>query len=339
MQHLKFKILTFFISVILLLGSFELLLRLSGYGPWKDHIVVNKPVMHEPDSKLGWKNKPGKYVYSAYVPNEKDIKVTFLADNSRITEEETISNQVDNRDKMVIVGCSFTQGWAISDDETYAWKLQHQYPKLKVLNYGTGGYGTYQSLLVLERFFTNNSKPVKLVLYGMIGEHEIRNVASEGWLRAIARSSKRSRHISVPYSTIDNDGNLSRHFIEIPESYPMWPLREWLATSSFLQRIYIRLKTMKRAFQARLVTEKLLLEMKNFVEKQGTKLVVTLLAFKDNNTKLHYVEFFEKQNIKYIDCVYPLTPDMRVRGEGHPNGKMNTRWASCIANSIGKYLN
>ena len=38
-----------------------------------------------------------------------------------------------------------TQGWAIDDNETYPWKLQKRYPSLNVLNYGTGGYGSYQS--------------------------------------------------------------------------------------------------------------------------------------------------------------------------------------------------
>ncbi len=38
--------------------------------------------------------------------------------------------------------------------------------------------------------------------------------------------------------------------------------------------------------------------------------------------------------IRVIDCTYPITREMKVEGEGHPNGQMNTRWAKCIADGL-----
>src|SRR5262249_12408647 len=50
----------------------------------------------------------------------------------------------------LFIGCSFTQGWAISDQETFPWGVQEHFPAARVLNAGTAGYGTYQSLLGLS---------------------------------------------------------------------------------------------------------------------------------------------------------------------------------------------
>ena len=44
-----------------------------------------------------------------------------------------------------------------------------------------------------------------------------------------------------------------------------------------------------------------------------------------------YTEYCKARHIEYIDCAYPLTPEMQVPGDNHPNGTMHTLWANCIA--------
>lgn len=337
MKKIIFSIITFCISLILLLVSSELLLRFTGHQPWSYKVRSNEPVMFKPDQVFGWKNKEGSYIYPAYVPTGKDIKVTSLADGSRITSE--IAVEADERDKFIIVGGSFTQGLAISDHETFPWKLQGKYPFVKVLNYGTSGYGTYQSLLVLENFFKNSESPA-MVLYGFIDNHEKRNVATPGRLKGIRSGSRRrgGHVVYLPYCTINNHGTLVR---ESPISYPpIWSLSKSLATANFFQYHSLVLKSLRRRFQRRLVTEKLLLEMNRLSKENGTIFMVALLHFGDNpKQKSHYINFLEKNHIEAVDCVYPMTPEMKVKGEGHPNGKMNTLWANCIAKAIGDSLN
>jgi lysophospholipase L1-like esterase len=102
--------------------------------------------MHEFDRLLGWRPKPGRYVYPVGVEAKTPIRFTILADGSRVTAGER-----ENRVRPVLVlGDSFTQGWAVSDEETYAWKLQERFPTARFVNYGTAGYSTYQSLLRLK---------------------------------------------------------------------------------------------------------------------------------------------------------------------------------------------
>lgn len=83
----------------------------------------------------------------------------------------------------------------------------------------------------------------------------------------------------------------------------------------------------------RLVTEKVLLEMKKITNQHGTTFVMVLL-YADTEAKSHYMSFCRANNIPCVDCIYPITSEMQVPGEGHPNGKMNSLWAERIANEL-----
>ncbi len=320
-------------SIAVLLGAalavalVELLLRASGRRPWRYYgAEINAPTIHEPDAELGWKAKPGSYEIPPHAPGSPAIRVTILPDGTRFTGAEDANG--DGRSKLAFVGGSLTHGWAISDDETFAWRIQEQFPSLRVANFGTGGYGTYQSLLVLERVFSQ-PRPPRMVFYGFMEAHEVRNVAHPLWLLLAALRSRRGG-VFIPYCTLDADGSLTRH---VPVSYPEWPLRQHLATVAFLQEGYVNFIAGNRTSQGRAVTERLLIEMNRLVNQHGARLWVVLLHLSPTG-KSHYVEFLERHGIDWIDCAFPMSREMKVPGEGHPNGKMHARWAECIAAKI-----
>lgn len=264
--------------------------------------------------------------------------MTFVEDGRRATKRrETTSNGSTGRvGELVVVGGSYTQGWAISDEETYPYKLQERYPLLDVRNYGTGGYGTYQSLLVLERQLPRQRSP-RIVLYGFIEHHETRNIAPAEWMKSLSQASASRQNPYIPYATIGSNGVVVRH----TGRYIALPLREWLATVSFMEDIYMRLEDgiggASRWDQARMVTEQLLIEMNRISQAHGAQFAVVFLS-SEPKARAHYKAFLQQHDITTIDCSYPLTSDMRVPGEGHPNGLMNSRWAKCVADALDKQL-
>ncbi len=346
---MKTKLLTAAVTLCALalaLALGEAVLRMAGRKPWfyykKD---TNEPTMHEPDSVLGWRNKPGEYLVPAYSKKGDDVHLTFLEDGRRATGTPAAGTPAagtpaagtpaagtpaagDGSRELVVVGGSFTQGWAISDHETYAWKLQEKYPSLEVLNYGTGGYGTYQSLLVLERELPRLGSPA-LVLYGFIRHHEERNIGAVDWLRELSRYSRRG-HVFVPYVMWDEKRGLVRY---PPERYPAWPFRESLASVAVSEYAYMKVKARGRAHE-QFVTQQVILEMKKLAERFGAEFVTVLLKA-EKRTKKSYERFFRRRSIRNVDCAFLLVQKMRVQGEGHPNGEMNSRWADCIAEEIG----
>ncbi len=327
MKRVLFPLVALVLALGAGLGAVEGVLRLRGIEPWPSG-HANEPTMHEADSVLGWVNKEGHYAFHGYVKDAPEIVMTFRNDRSRVTSSEPVRAEAE----LVVVGCSVTQGWGISDHETYAWRLQQRFPALEVRNYGTGGYGTWQSYLTLQRVLPTCKKPV-LVLYGFIDHHEIRNAATADWLERLSSLSDRG-HIDCPYATIAEDGSLIAH---PPERFVTFPLPQRLALTVGMQRLYMKHKTRERAEHGREVTERVMLEMDRLSREHGAKLVVVLLLANPDD-HAHYLEFLRQNGIEAIDCVHELTKDLQVPGNPHPNGKMNAIWADCLAERLETLL-
>ena len=322
---------TVIVSTILALILSECLLRAFGYAPWsyvsRD---ANEPTMHAPDPVLGWRNKEGNYIVPPYHPSGKPIYISFQENGQRRTGVDS----VHTGGEIVIVGGSFTQGWAVSDNETYPWKLQQKYPSLKVVNYGTAAYGSYQSLLILEQELPRMASP-KFVLYGFISQHEIRNVAHYNWLRTLSAFSKRG-HVNVPFATLDDNNRIVRH---PPEGYISLPFRESLSLIHRIERAYMKIKTSRRFKQKKKVTEEILLQMDKVSKEYGAIFIVVLLSV-HKKMKSQYMDFFWQANIQFIDSsVFPIPYDMRVPGDIHPNGKLHSFWARQISNVLNDHFN
>lgn len=311
------------LSIVLALAAAELLLRLTGYVPVSACADADEPVLYEPDPELGWRSRPGEYAIPPPRPGAPATEMTILPDGARTTGPGGTDGPA-----VVFVGCSFTQGIGISDADTYAWKLQERFPSWRVRNLGTGAYGTYQALLLLERAFAQGASPQR-VFYGFIEPHEMRNIAHPAWLHMLSLCARRGM-VYTPYCSIDAAGDLVRHR---PEAYALWPLQHYFATIAFLQDRYANLRGATRTAQARTVTERLLLEMDDLSKQHGARLSVVLLYASPQGTA-HYVDFLQRHGVDVIDCAFPITRDMTVPGEGHPNGALNTRWADCIAAAI-----
>jgi hypothetical protein len=312
------------------LAGAEILLRASDREPWRPLFIdPAQPVIYQPDPVLGWRHKAGDYRFPAFSPLGRGARMRFLADASRSTGTPP---DVDGG-AIAIVGGSFTEGFAIDDHETFAWKLQEKFPSLRVKNYGHGGYGTYQSLLILEEVLSQRPPPV-MALYGFYEGHEIRNVASVDWLEMLSKTARRHRTIAVPYASLGDDGAIVRHRAT---SYPVWPLREQSAAIAFLQRGYASLRARERIAQRAAVTEQLLLEMQRASEAGGADFVVAFLYASAEN-RARYSGFLDQHGVAFADCAQPLLPAFQVPADGHPNEKLNAIWANCIADAIGPRL-
>ena len=321
-------------------GGGELMARLAGYEPW-DTLnwyldTIGEPVLNRYDAELGWLSVPGRYVMPSYDPaargDEKPVITTIWPGGMRATA--AVRRPRDTQ--VLFCGCSFTQGFAISDDETFASKLQARLPDVEMLNFGTDGYGTYQCLLRLRRYFDVGAPSPAVVVYGLFQDHEGRNVAAAYWLQALAMVSRRG-FVRVPYCALADDGALD---CRPPEAaYRAWPGTGSSALLTFLQGRYEMFRTRKRSGQARAVTEALLGEMAELVRGRGAKFLVVILHASEGNRQA-YRDFLSAAEIDFADCVDPRygTPEMIVRGETHPNGAMNTVWADCIEGRLRALL-
>lgn len=322
-------LLTACVAILLAIGVAEVVARLAPPPAEMEALDQNLPTLHEPDAELGWRNKAGRFVWPGRNRDKgRDIVMTFWSDGLRATAPR----RTGGRPRLVVVGCSFTQGWAVTDEETYPWRLQTAFPDVEVLNYGTAGYGTFQSLLALERHLARSATAPTLVVYGLIEFHEERNVMPANWIHAL-RAATAAGPQRAPFVTLTADGVLERH---PPEGWPEWPLDGTLASVRLLEDRWVEYRTQGRAAQGPAALEALVAEMARDATADGTRLVVAILDTMSDATRERYDRFLDDRGIARADCLFPNRQNIRfkVPGYGHPNGVVNAYWADCIARRL-----
>ena len=312
------------ISIVIITLLLEVILKFSGKSTWYYISSLNEPIVNEFDEKLGWKPKKGIYKFPPYSENGKETKFTILEDGKRATD--LIKN--NSSKSLILLGGSFTQGQAVSDNQTYAWKLQKSLPKIDVSNYGVGGYGTYQSFLKLEEIFKKKNNK-NFIIYSFLIDHEDRNVADPTWLMVLTKYSQRN-HLFLPYARLDKENNLIKNK---PIKYIILPLSEHSTLITRIQRAINNIKLKVSNKEKKVITKKIILEIKKLANKNKSKFIFVSLEPKKNNMKT-YFEFLNKNEITYFDCGYKMKKDLVVEGEGHPNEKLHQLYSDCINKNI-----
>jgi lysophospholipase L1-like esterase len=299
----------------------EVLLRVIGRGPYvKRGDARDLPLMHVPDAELGWKNKPGEYNFGIIEP----IRMTFWPDGTRATAPRPVEADV----RLALIGDSFTEGWAVTDTQTFGWKLQERFPKVSVRNYGSSGYGTVQSLLALKALLEGPGPHPNVVMYGFNDFHEDRNVAKATWLRDVFQVEHRG-HVALPYAELAEGGTL---LFQAPTSYPSWPLHDRSAIVATVERSWAELSARGRSAHARAVTDALLLEIDRVVRSHRGRFLVVVLAQWMPDSVPHYLDLLARHRIAAANCHHPafLGPMGQVPYYGHPNAAVNALWGACM---------
>ncbi len=303
----------------------EALLRLRGHRPWTP---LDVPAFGVRDTHpvLGWTNRPGRHLLPPFGGHGEPVPLSFLEDRSRATGAPAGVGP-----EVWLLGCSWTEGWGVADEASFAARLQQRFPALRFRNFASAGYGTYQSLLALEDLLGRRPAPA-LVLYGFIQLHEGRNVAAPSWLRVLSALGRtEARWPGLPYVSLRADGALVRH---PPERYPAWPLREQLASVSFLQHVYAESRARRRLAAARSITTLLMIAMRESAQAKGAGFRVVMLHFGNDTGRTAYERFLERNRMRPIDCALPFPEELRVPNDGHPNAEMHARIARCIGDAL-----
>lgn len=302
------------LSTLLAVLTLELGLRATGHAPLT-LVPAAEGGWSRPDPAFGWANRAGLFRSS----EAGNAEMNFDAAGRRATPPGPAgAPRVD------VVGDSITQGYGVTDRETYVWRLAEARPDLAFVNLGVGGYGTHQSRLVME---SRKADPPALFVYGFFGDHRFRNVAHLGWVRALRDAA--GRNVVPPHVTLAGE-RLVRHAGGAIEP---WPLETASALATELHRAWLRLVFRARQDQADAALRALLLEMRETAGAQRAGFLVLLLA----DAPDWLPAFLAAQGIAAADCRVPefeRDPALRVGGVGHPTGARHAAWAACLAPAL-----
>lgn len=318
-QNIFLVILSIFLTCLVL----ELFIRfVLGEKPRNelDFDLKDQPISFVEDKVLGWKPKPGEYIFKPWEKNGRTTKLTNLDNGERLTGYKSEEN------KIVFVGGSLTQGWAVDDSSTFSWLLQKKFKNYKIKNYGVGGYGGVQSFLKLQNVF-ENEKNIKLVIYGFIPHHEVRNIASGSWMHLLNKGSRGTEgKLSLPYASIKNQ----KLVIHKPKKYLKLTLGNRSALIAKIEKKILKLNSFKRSFQETKISKEIILNMKEIAEENDSKFILLVLNKIPEEKFIKYKKFFKEESIEHINCYFPEGENYRVEGEGHPNRIGHKFVSDCI---------
>lgn len=306
------------LSALAGLGAGEAFCRLRGlpFPGFVERAMAGTPAIFELDSTLGWRLRPGRHLAFA------GKRVTVLDDSSR-----DAGSAPGAAPDVIALGCSYTMGWGVSDEEAWVSRLQAAHPARAFRNYGTPGYGAFQSLLVLERELARQ-RP-RLVLYGLIAHHEVRSHGDPAWSMMVSSMPIPDARAEAPFATPLPGGGLERHG---PLALPAWPLEGESKVVQLAKLDWLRWGARGRLRAGREVTLRSIQQMRDEAGKAGARFAVVLL---DLYGAAHdtYLAEFKARGIDYVDCASPdfLKPELRLPDHLHPNAAMHARYAACVS--------
>ena len=314
-----------FFTVILVLLIIEISLRFTGSNPRIIHdFALNEPVTNIPDESLGWSPKEGQHIFKPWSDDGKITKFTINKDKSRVTGIVELQKK-----KIIFIGGSLTQGWAVDDHETFSSFIQKKNKKYKISNFGVGGYGGFQSLLLLEKIFNNNDN-VKLVIYGYIPHHEVRNVAAGSWMYLLNFFSTRG-FVKLPYASIDEENNLIRYK---PIKYINIPFSNRSVLIAKLEKKIMKIKSLQREYIKFEISKAIIKEMNKISNENSSEFKFLILENLSEEKINKYKKFLANNEIALINCPMPQGEGYFVKNEGHPNGLAHKAASKCIYKEI-----
>lgn len=295
------------LSVVVGLLSLEIALRIVGYPVARD-IDDYMPNVLLRDDELGWRHNPGKYFFQA--EGARPIKVTYWPNGLRATRELPAHDGKE----VILLGCSFVDGFGLSDEDTFAWKLQVHLPDLSVQNLGTAGYGTYQSLLALRRYLTQSTSIAPVIVYGFADFHTARNIKN-----ALGQRYWRSPAI-FPYCD-------DEHCTSWPGSPQSSGLKAFLRTAALLDAVKDAIALRGKVELSHRVTARLLKEMAETARGRGARLIVAPVFLQDP----FWEEELKTLDLEVVRCDKPeLSRPEFLLSDGHPNARWSEEFSRCL---------
>lgn len=138
------------------------------------------PSLTRPDHELGYALNPGARVSATRKWFDSTLfRVTYTITDAGV--RRTRGNPLG--DTWLFMGCSFTFGEGVEDDETLPARFSEQLGwKANVVNLGASGYGPHHMLRLLETGRLGGvGPPVKHVIYQAIPHHVLRAVGRAAW--------------------------------------------------------------------------------------------------------------------------------------------------------------
>ena len=339
----------FLINFFLILSSLFLLVMIyaSLIIPYK--IFTNSPRFYATNPYAMFSKDYG------YMPNKNlnsiielryiDRSYQVFTDNNgaRISKYNSNHNE-EAEHEILIIGDSLSFGYGLNYKDVFSNKLEFQLSS-KIRNLAVPGYGTVQSLKILE----NNIESEKIIIYGFIEDHLRRNVTkcapSDGiyCIHIPVAKLDRDKKISITDEIKINNFDLNQVYQERLTARDYFQLKDFFYGFKYMKHsLYKRLGF----YQDKYSQDEKLYILKILLEKmlQITNLIFVNLDLNPSSKKI----FNKISKMNFNKGIYFLdaSPNLNegidlskliIQFDGHPNEKGNDYFAKKIFDFIKKH--
>ena len=310
-------------SILVSLAVGEVALRAAGFAPRQATGDAGFESWAAPDPALGWVNRAG--TWKSGEPG--NLPMTFEADGRR---HDAAGNKPGNLPRILVVGCSLTQGYGVADDETYSHFINKSLPSAELINFGTGGYGSYQSRLRVERYFKSPHENTPLVIYGLFFSHHFRDLAPMPWIEKL---TLRDGSYIVPPNIRGRSGQIVE---SAGERIGLWPLESRSAAVTLAHLGVMSLTNRVTGKMGRPVFQHGILQMqKTAAANKAALLIIGLVPVPDEDGE--WLRAQRANGIDFVECQHPddgKDPRLQVGGVGHPSERLHRWWADCVLKAL-----
>ncbi len=229
------KIFTLLFWILLVFPLGEIAARLLGYTglKWVHYEIKTSPTnCITGDSLLGFRLNPGKF--NVTINGGLKYVATHLNSKNRYCDTDTNSSHT-----IGFFGCSFTYGMGVEDSATFVAQIARKLPETHVLNYSVPGYGTVQTLQLLQQLEGQNKLPDTIVVC-FSNLHFKRNGLTPGYRRDLVLGYAKADHRTPEYMRSAAFPYFSGKQIKTEkweDLYSNWPGREYSALVNYLQSL------------------------------------------------------------------------------------------------------
>lgn len=302
----------------------ELALRCLGFSPWNNRHTDT--VITEFDPEVGWRMIPATFDLQA---GKQRYQITTLPDFTRSLGD--ISPTSFGAPKTtLILGDSCMWGWGLNDNQTLAANLAKRFPRERFVNAAVPGYGLTQSILRFRQL--TRQMPASLIIIGVADYLAERDHAALSWAQNLAEHSPLSNTI-LPYARL-NAGKLE--IVGAQPIFPELPLRDAFAIVKVLETMTVIPSAMARESSAWEIEKALFEMLASEAKKTGTR--VLLFGWRKGQNIEQFVPLWKDLGLTYLDCTSPDTdtPTGQILGDIHPNERVTSYWAGCLAGELSK---
>lgn len=335
LKKASFKFFTLLGLVIVFFFAAEVFIRMKGIKPYR----IEKPeVVVEPGGKffeknelLGYSHLPGQFKIT--IKKELSFQVTNKEDSYRITHPFDQQQFYADKDEIWIMGCSYTYGWALNDEDTFPWLLQEKIPEYEIKNYGVCGYGNIHSLIQIKGFLKAASKP-KMIIVTYATFHDSRNTFSRARRKAVSHWNFLGP-LTQPYASLNESKQLLLHRAD-EVVYRPWPFMRFSALIHYFEKKYnSREIQVAQPFE---VSQAILLEIFNICKKNRITFIVAGIKDNTQNRLKKMLDFCKESGIATVDISVDVENEKysHLPYDAHPNELANLIYAEKLFSFLKK---